>query len=219
MRIRTHEADTYAEMWGVTQYDEVSPGEKYLPIFTDMAACQLAKLFPPEEAYRIENLTPSMFTVLDAGCGAGKGTLALQRDGYQVVGCDITDVGMRDSGRSFPFVQACLWEDLSQKVDAPFDWVYCCDVLEHIPIPFTMLTVRWLLDVARHGAFFSISLVPDVFGVWVGQPLHQSVPTVTWKVEAHHNPFTWWRDALGEVGTVVEARDLMTTGLYLVAPR
>jgi hypothetical protein len=29
-------------------------------------------------------------------------------------------------------------------------------------------------------------------------------------------PFTWWRDSLKELGTIVEARDLLTDAAFLV---
>jgi hypothetical protein len=80
--------------------------------------------------------------------------------------------------------------------------------MEHIPPAFTMLVVARLLEVARSGAFFSISLVPDAFGAWVGKPLHQSVQS-----------FTQWRDQLATLGEVLECRDLLTTGVYFVRPR
>jgi hypothetical protein len=88
------------------------------------------------------------------------------------------------------------------------DWVYCCDVLEHVPPQFTMLAIDQMLRVARLGVFLSIALVPDQFGVWVGEALHQTV-----------QPFVWWRDSLREVGEVVDARDLLIHGVYVVRPR
>jgi hypothetical protein len=65
-----------------------------------------------------------------------------------------------------------------------------------------------LLEVARRGVFLSISLMPDQFGKWIGKPLHQSVQT-----------FPEWRDQLAAIGRVIEARDLLHTGIYLVEPR
>jgi hypothetical protein len=65
-----------------------------------------------------------------------------------------------------------------------------------------------LLEVARRGVFLSISLMPDEFGAFVGKRLHQSVQT-----------FVQWRDQLHAIGTVVEARDLLHCGVYLVKPR
>ena len=183
--IRDQETATYQDIWALDTYHAHSPGETYVPTF-------------------VEILGPRRFAVLDAGCGAGKGAMALKAAGHDVWCADLVDVR---EGRAIdlPFSQACLWDDLRVALGRQVDWVYCCDVLEHIPTPFTMLVVHQLLQVARLGVFLSISLQPDVFGAWVGKPLHQTV-----------QGFTAWRDQLAELGTVIEARDLLNTGLYLV---
>lgn len=177
-------------MWGVDAYASHSPGEMYAPVFIDMAR--------PEP----------VDSVLDAGCGAGCGALALQASGIAAIElCDLTDAGLLPAARAFRFAQVCLWEDLRPSV-GEHDWVYCCDVMEHIPPAFTMLVVSRLLEVARKGVFLSISLTPDVMGAWIGKPLHLTVQS-----------FTDWRDQLNAVGHVVEARDLLNAGVFLVKPR
>jgi hypothetical protein len=65
-----------------------------------------------------------------------------------------------------------------------------------------------MLKVAKEGLFLTVSLVPDAFGVWAGKSLHQSV-----------FPFTWWKEALAEVGDVIEARDLISNAVFVVRPR
>lgn len=182
------ERDTYDEMWALAAYAERSPGELLLPIFLDMTQ------------------TTMRGSVLDAGCGAGKGAIALAQAGFDVTCCDLTDAGLVPEAKALPFIEAALWSNLKRQVGFK-DWVYCCDVLEHLPTPFTMLAVSRLLEVARRGVFLSISLQPDNFGAWVGKPLHQTVQS-----------FTAWRDQLAALGMVREARDLMTNGVYLVEP-
>lgn len=186
MSIVRHERETYEQMWSIGSYGEVSPGERYVDAFLDMAQ-------PHPGAH-----------VLDAGCGTGKGALALVPRGFRVTLCDLTPDGLLPEARALPFRQVCLWHGLRGRVD-PVDWVYCCDVLEHVPPVFTMLAVVRLLEVARRGAFLSIALDPDRFGAWVGTPLHQTVQS-----------FVAWRDQLAEVGRVCECRDLGSAGLYLV---
>lgn len=164
-----------------------------------------------------------MGPVLDAGCGRGDGAAALLAEGYQVAACDIManpDVCHPDilSG-TIPFIATSLWDrvnvsklpflaslHLSEFANRQwFDAVYCCDVMEHIPTEYTMLVVDNLASICTKGLFFSIALVPDQFGMWVGESLHKTV-----------QPFTWWRDRLKEFGTV-EGRDLLNTGIYWVA--
>ncbi len=177
------ERSTYSEMWAVDAYAKNSPGEQLVPIFLDMAQPSLTD------------------RVLDAGCGQGRGAVALQASGFDAIECcDLVDVRVLEA-RGFVFHERCLWRPLHLTTD----WVYCCDVLEHVPESLTMLAVHQLLQSAERGVFLNISTVPDVHGAWVGRPLHQTV-----------RPFTWWRDQLAEISHVVEARDFLTSAAFLV---
>jgi SAM-dependent methyltransferase len=190
------ERATYAEMWAVDEYAAFSPGETYVPMFLDMAGISEGQAWPG--------------SVLDAGCGAGKGALALAQRGFRVTLCDLTDAGLLPDVRgalTLPFHQAVLWHDLRPVVGQWFDYVYCCDVLEHVPPQFTMLVIHRLLQVARKGVFLSISLMPDGFGPWVGKSLHQSVQT-----------FPQWKQQIEAIATVQEARDCLHTGVFYLRP-
>lgn len=190
--IRQIERETYEQMWAVPAYADLSPGEVCLPVFLDL-------------------VKGARGSVLDAGTGSGRGALALQKAGFDVRLCDLTADGLLPAARALPFYPVVLWDDLTTRIGylrgGKVDYVYCCDVLEHIPPAFTMLVIRRLLDVTRRGLFLSITLQPDQFGVWVGKPLHQSVQA-----------FGWWRDAIAEIGTLVECRDLLSSGIYWVQP-
>lgn len=175
----------YDDLWLVDVYRENSPGEQLVPVFLDMA-----KTLPGQ-------------TVLDAGCGEGRGAVALASRGFIVDCCDFSDAGY---AAPFKFERVCLWEPMRQL--GLRDWVYCTDVLEHVPPTFAMLVVSRLLEVAVRGLFLSISLVPDRYGVYIGETLHETVQS-----------FVAWRDQLSEIGRVVEARDLIITGCYMVEPR
>lgn len=184
------ERETYEQIWMLPAYAAHSPGEMYLPLFLDMTGTQMRT------------------SVLDAGCGAGKGALALKAAGFdRVTLCDVTDAGLLPEATGLPFHQVALWDDL-KRIVGPHDWVYCCDVLEHIPPTFTMLVISRLLEVARRGVFLSISLMPDGFGAWIGTPLHQTVQS-----------FTQWKEQIAAIGEIVEARDLLNAGIYLVKSR
>lgn len=180
------ERSTYRQMWAIEGYGERSPGERYASTFAEMAR--------PE----------ALASVLDAGCGSGKGALALAALGLCVQCCDVTDEGLSAEAKTLPFTDACLWHSLTDRL-SQVDWVYCCDVMEHVPTAFTMLVAQNLLSIARCGVFFSICLTPDEFGAFIGKPLHQTVQS-----------FVWWRESLRELGHVRECRDLGLTGLYLV---
>ena len=179
----------YDEMWEVDDYKKVAPGEGYVDVF-----CEMAK-------------TTMRGSLLDAGCGSGKGALALKAKGFDVRMCDLTAGGLVDEAKRLPFTEACLWEPLKRKIGF-VDWVYCCDVFEHLPTQFVGLATMRLLEVARRGVFLSIALFHDGFGAWVGQNLHQTV----WSFEQ-------WRDLFNELGEVQECRDLINNAIYLVTPK
>lgn len=187
MKLSDRERDIYDEIWSHDEYASFSPGAEYVDLFIDMSGAVCGQ------------------TVLDAGAGSGKGAVALAERKFRVSMCDLTSAGLVRKANSIPFTRVNLWSDLSTV--GRHDWVYCCDVMEHLPMPFTMLVASRLLDVATRGVFFSISLVPDQFGALIGQPLHKSVQS-----------FVEWRTQLSELGKMVECRDLISTGLYVVRP-
>lgn len=201
MSLIDRQAELYRDLWSnIEDYAKVSPGEDRVAMFQAMTGATSG-------------------TVLDAGCGAGKGAVALAAAGFTVTLCDLTDAGLTVEALGVgPFFRTSLWHDLRPLVylahvaretpPQPFEYVYCCDVLEHVPTEYTMLAISRLLEVSRRGLFLSIALVPDQFGVWAGEPLHQTV-----------QPFTWWRDRLADLGELVESRDCLMSGVYLVRPR
>jgi SAM-dependent methyltransferase len=213
-----HETEVYQDVWDTfPAYGERSPGEFLAPVFHGLV---------------VESADPTpVKTVLDAGTGSGKGALALSLLGYEVALCDLTPAGLPEGMTdAFPYVTAPLWQDLRPVADAAathydarahdaedgpnpyhdrqFDYVFCCDVLEHLPEQFTMLAVDQMVRVARRGVFLAVFLMEDHAGHWVGADLHKCV-----------RPYVWWRDALREVGHVLDARDVHGKAVFMVAPR
>jgi len=172
------EREKYQAAWGLADYHKVSPGEKYADIFATYA--------DPESK------------VLDLGCGAGAGGNALEKLGYKVTFCDLDNWG-----NVKPFIKSCIWE--LPHFTTRWEWIYCCDVLEHIPSEFIALSLD-KIRVNSPNAFLSIGLTEDHFGKVIGEPLHLTV-----------RPFTWWRDFLKEFGEVENARDCQHTGIYVVS--
>lgn len=195
------ETALYEEMWAHPEYGQHSPGEQMVDLFLEIVTTQ--------HAFR------RGLTVLDAGCGSGKGAVALKARGFDVRLCDLTNAGLLPEASRLPFYVSSLTHDLSLVVrDFGFpgrrraDFVYCCDVLEHVPTQFTMLAIDQMLRASTKGLFLNISLVPDRFGMWVGEQLHKTV-----------QPFKWWRDSIGDIGTVVDARDMHGSATFYVRPR
>lgn len=188
MNFLTVEAEKYRDVWlSVPQYGEHSPGELFVPMFSTVATAGAH--------------------VVDAGTGSGRGALALTAAGYHVdCVCDLTADGLVEAARRFRFAEACLWRPLRPQLKlGRTEWVYCVDVLEHLPPQFTMLAVDQMLALAEVGLFLVVTLVPDQWGAVVGETLHRTVEA-----------FTWWRDSLREVGRVVDARDQIQRGVFVV---
>lgn len=208
-KILDRERALYTEVWDtVTQYADASPGEAYVPMFLEMAGLTAGSYVTPS---RLGGEVTTPYRLLDAGCGTGRAGVALAGLGFDVVLADITGAGLDPSTGLLPFQDICLWDALAAQLFLPggkVDYVYCADVLTHVPLPFTMLVVSRMLEFANKGVFLSISLQTDVYGYWVGQALHQSVQS-----------FVEWRDQLRAVGVVREARDLLSAGVYYVTPR
>jgi SAM-dependent methyltransferase len=144
--------------------------------------------------------------VVDVGCGTGRASAHLARLMIQPTLVDHVSDARDPEAQGLPFVEACLWDNWPVRV-GPQDVAYCCDVLEHIPEPLTMLVIQRCLEAAPI-VMLSISHEPDKMGARIGQPLHLTV-----------RPFTFWRDHLAELGDLQEARDLIGCGLYVLRRR
>lgn len=159
------EPEKYRRMWDVREYRTYSPGELRVD-----AAINAFGMEPPTK-------------VVDFGCGTGRASLAFKKRGFEVVSLDFAinclDDGLADE---LDFRVANLWEGF----DAPGDYGFCCDVMEHIPrdhVDGVLANIRKAVP----NAFFNIAFTPDVFGEVIGQTLHLTV-----------KPPEWWQAKLRE---------------------
>jgi trans-aconitate methyltransferase len=157
--IRAIEAEKYRQMWGVSDYREVAPGEDYLGVLLGLG------------------LQPGC-RVVDVGCGTGRASVQLNRLMIQTTLVDHVSDARDAEARSLPFVEACLWDDWPAQT-GPHDVAYCADVMEHIPEALTMLVVQRCLEAAPI-AVLLIAHEPDMMGAHIGQPLHLTVRPFTW---------------------------------------
>ncbi len=189
-KVAIREANKYSRMWMCDDYATYSPGEQWLGTFLDLVK---------EEAF---GRLPG--TVLDIGCGTGRAGKQLEEKGFTVSYLDIVDVR---EDREGVFYWGNLWSEDTWQPIGKMNYGYCCDVMEHIPTEYVGLT----LDTISHHctrAFFTISLMPDQFGLRIGEPLHLTV-----------QPFMWWRDCLKEFGDLIDARDCLDTGVFYLRGR
>ena len=184
MTLLQAERAKYDSAWSLAEYRRHSPGATVHEAFLTITGARARS------------------TVVDLGCGEGRGGLALEAAGLRATYVDIVSDQLSELVNRDRFIQCPLWGNWAR--GGLWDYGYCVDVMEHVPPEFTMLVVDRILTHCRH-AFFHIALTADRLGILVGEPLHLTVAS-----------FAWWRDRLREIGDVYDARDLMTNGLYLV---
>jgi len=163
------EAVKYGKMWAHPEYRAVSPGEQLAQTF-------LAQARPKRGA-----------SVIDFGCGTGRGALMLAVLGQMNVTMvdfvgNCLDPEVRDmlttQAHTLRFVKA----DLEKPLPVAAEYGFCTDVMEHIPTDKINDVLNNVLLSAQH-VFFSISTVDDSCGVLIGETLHLSV-----------FPYAWWLD-------------------------
>lgn len=151
------ERDKYQRMWDVPAYRSFSPGEESAQTFLDV-------------------VKPTGGTVIDFGCGTGRGGVALSRSGLDVVMVDFASNCRDGEAMHLPFVELDLTEPMGLR--APFG--YCTDVMEHIP-PNNVPAVVANIMASADTVFFQIATVPDNLGAAINQTLHLTVmPMNTW---------------------------------------
>jgi hypothetical protein len=163
------EALKYGKMWEIPNYRIVAPGEDLAPIFLQQAK-------PKPGA-----------TVIDFGCGTGRGSLYLAMFGKLNVTMvdfvnnsldpDIKEM-LKTQSQSLRFVK----KDLEQPLRMAAEYGYCTDVMEHIPEEKVDIVLDHIIGAAQH-VFFSISTGEDRCGKLIGEELHVTV-----------KPFEWWME-------------------------
>ena len=175
----------YEKAWKHDDYRNVAPGEgMIIPMFYS------AK---PKKGASIH----------DYGTGTGRSALFLRLSGFDVRMFDIAHncldehvaMALRDR-----LTVANLW-DLPAGIEVA-DHGYCTDVMEHIPTEHVDGVLENIARTCRN-CFFQISFHEDHFGKEMDDVLHLTV-----------KPFRWWRDKLRKHGNLIEARDLIWSGVF-----
>lgn len=182
MNLLKAETAKYAAVWQHPKYEEHSPAVEHLDLF-------------------LKTARPG-HTIMDIGCGKAEAAVRLTGMGHRVCCVDIVDVRC-DEAKGYKFVRKPAWQ-LQPNTAGWWDDAFCCDVMEHIPTEYVMLSLERILSCCGHG-FFTIGTMPDSLGRLIGKPLHLTV-----------RPHQWWKDRLGDFGDVVEARDLLSHSVFYV---
>ena len=169
-RTEITEEEKYKSMWSIDAYRVHSPGERVASLFCAM--------FNPKG------------TVIDFGCGSGKGGAKIDKlrgSTCKVILADFAD-NCVDKGNNLPFVYC----DLVKGTELKGDYGYCTDVMEHIPTEDVDKVIKTIMG-AVPKAFFQICLVNDSFGGMIGHPLHLSI-----------FPSVWWYERFKNLGYKIE---------------
>jgi hypothetical protein len=158
--------DKYLAMWNIPEYRVYSPGENAVELFM--------------------SVVQPKGSIGDFGCGTGRGGYGISR--YPE--CDVSLIDFAENCRDdevkhLPFHQ----RDLTQPIGLEFNYGYCCDVMEHIPLEDVQTVIKNIMDCCDNGCFFQISTVEDKMGVLIGQQLHLTV-----------QPHQWWKEVFTSMG-------------------
>lgn len=190
---KTSEQEKYEKMWNIEDYRAVSPGEQLAMLFLSQA-----KPLPDS-------------TVIDFGCGTGRGALMLALFGKMVVTMldfaeNALDEDVKNATVTQPHRISFIQHDLNQPAPVIASYGYCCDVMEHLPPEEVDVVLQNILNAASH-VFFNISTVPDIMGERIGEPLHLTV-----------KPYEWWAKKLRELGAVVHwSQDMKNSCCFYVS--
>lgn len=202
---RPAEKDLYRKLWTKEEYRKYSPGEHIAEEFLKQAK-------PKPGA-----------TVLDLGCGSGRGGLMLAvMGGMNVTFVDFADNALDEDIKPMLAAQSHVLKfieaDLTKKLPVSAEYGFCTDVLEHIPTEKVNDVLNNCLMAAQH-CFFSISTVDDSCGKLVGFPLHLTVKPFEWWLEQFrirdcviHWSKNMGPNALFYVSAWATAKDLMDVG-------
>lgn len=162
----------YTTLWAdVPDYRKDSPGEMYIEHFLSF----------------FEKEIKERDTLIDFGCGTGKVAKHFLEKGLFLTLVDFCDNCLDEEValltqlcfEQVRFVEACLWT-LPDTLPAA-DWIYCCDVLEHIPEEHIDAVLAGMAARTKKGGYFSIHLAEDVFGTHLlGHPLHVTIKPKEW---------------------------------------
>ena len=148
--------------------------------------------------------------LLDAGCGRGLLTEHMKSAEYEgeIVGVDVASylIKMRVDGRT---MMHCSLDDISLP-DEYFDYVFCCDVLEHLDETVLIKAIMELKRVLMRGALwaFSISTVKSKVKGPSKQQLHVTI-----------KPSDWWLELIDECGLTTTHTQEMKKGILVKGER
>ena len=139
-------------------------------------------------------------TVIDLGCGTGRAGKHIAEYNKKMPGgepkrINVTLFDFVDAREvDLPFIEGNIWDLNGLPV---FDWILCCDVLEHVPPQYVDQTLDGMAEITRKGGLLTISHIASStadFGVEPAEDLHLTIEPAAWwheKVESRWQVKEW----------------------------
>ena len=108
--------------------------------------------------------------ILDIGCGNGSLSNLIAQQGYEVVGVEESESGVKIAQQSYPdceFIAASIYDFPYQQLENSFDIIISTEVIEHLPYPRELANVAkrclknngtLILTTPYHGYFKNLVL-------------------------------------------------------------
>lgn len=145
--LHLQEKGKYEKMWGHDLYRQRSPGALLTPFFF----------------YHFSTRVQPGDSIVDFGCGTGAASLFFFEKGLCVTLVDIasnclsleSQKLLAEKNEHFAFVEAALW-DLPKELPQS-DWIYCIDVLEHLPENQVTASLQAMAQKTKKGELYKFS--------------------------------------------------------------
>ena len=163
----------YEKVWGNEQYRVTSPGNSSVADFLSFIK---SRKLPSD-------------SLIDFGCGTAIAAIPFLEAGFKVSLVDIAENCLNDNIRALTFLSpelitfflAPLWE-LPSSLEKS-DWIYCIDVLEHLPPERVDKSLREMAKKTKKGGALQVFLLDEEMGRKIGEKLHLTIRPLDWWLE------------------------------------
>lgn len=185
----------YEKMWTNEPYRATSPGYDSVSDFLSY----------------IKNKKGSADSLIDFGCGSGVAAIPFLEVGFKVSLVDIAENCLNENIHALTFLYpelitfflAPLWElpcSLGKS-----DWIYCIDVLEHLPPERVDKALSEMASKTKKGGALQVFLLDEEMGARVGETLHLTI-----------KPLDWWLDKISSYWNIEEVRPIIPGIRYCI---
>lgn len=189
------EKSKYEKMWEHDLYRQRSPGALLSPFFF----------------YHFQQRIKPGDSIIDFGCGTAAASMTFFDMGLFVTLVDIANNCLsvksqkllREKNKRFLFVEAPLW-DLPPEVPVS-DWIYCIDVLEHLPEDRVKASLEAMAKKTKKGGALQIFLEEESMGELIGETLHLTL-----------RPLNWWLDLISAFWVIENVQEILPDVRYCV---